>query len=66
MLLLAGCAGGPGALGITGPQGSTLLAQPPAQPAEDPLENPNTLQSGVRYGPGPGPTTGGGHFWGYD
>jgi hypothetical protein len=66
LLSLAGCADGPAALGITGPQGSTVgvQAQPPS--TEDPLDNPNALQSGVRYAPSPGPTTGSGHYWGYD
>ena len=66
LLPFGGCAGGPSALGITGPQQGALTAEPAAKPAVDPLDNPETLQSGIRYGPGSGPTTGGGHFWGYD
>jgi len=66
LLLLAGCAGGPAALGITGPHGSTLGTAPAPRPGTDPLDNPNALQSGVRYGPSMAPTTGGGRFWGYD
>lgn len=69
LLLLAGCAGGPQALGITGPQGESAKPQPPpgaeAAPV-DPLDNPDIMQSGGRYGPGYVPTTGGGSFWGYN
>ena len=60
---LAGCTTSPAALGITGPKGGGDAA--PAS-AQDPLDNPNALQSGSRYQPNVVPTTGGGHFWGYD
>jgi len=65
-LLLAGCAGGPRALGITGPQGSNLGTTPGPAPGEDPLDSPNAFQSGTRYSPSSGPTTGSGHYWGYN
>ncbi len=65
LLPLAACAGGPQALGITGPNGGeparAVLPTPP-----NPLDNPETLQSGGRYGPSYAPSTGGGNFWGYD
>jgi hypothetical protein len=65
LLPLAACAEGPQALGITGPQGGK--SAPAAQPAElDPFDNPATLDSGTRYGPTYAPSTGGGHFWGYN
>lgn len=64
LLPLVACAGGPQALGITGPQDSTLGATPP--PAADPMENPNLMQSGVRYAPSAAPTTGSGRYWGSD
>ena len=65
LLLLAACAAGPQALGITGPQGS--ISAPATAPATgDPLDNPDILQSGGRYGPNYAPTTGGGRFWGYN
>jgi hypothetical protein len=66
LLPLAACATGPSALGITGPQGGppASAAEPP--PSSDPFDNPDTLQSGSRYGPSYGPSSGGGHFWGYN
>ena len=66
LLLLAGCAGGPQALGITGPQGSSLGTTPGPSPGEDPLDSPNAFQSGTRYSPSTSPTTGSGHYWGYN
>jgi hypothetical protein len=67
MLPLAACAGGPQALGITGPDGGRGAAPVAApEPSTNPFENPDTMQSGERYGPSSAPTTGGGHFWGYD
>lgn len=66
LLLLAACASGPQALGITGPDGAAQApAAAPAPPA-DPFDNPDTMQSGTRYGPSYTPSTTGGHFWGYD
>jgi hypothetical protein len=65
LLPLAACAGGPQALGITGPQGSTAAPATPSPPL-DPLDNPATLDSGTRYGPTYAPSTGGGNFWGYN
>lgn len=67
-VLLAGCAAGPQAIGITGPgsQPSAAPVVPAEQTPTDPLDNPATLQSGERYGPGYAPTTNGGRFWGYD
>jgi hypothetical protein len=65
LLPLAACAGGPQGLGITGPQGHPTAVEAPP-PAADPLDAPDLLQSGSRYGPSTTPTTGGGHFWGYD
>lgn len=64
LLPLAACAEGPQAFGITGPQGSTLGTTPP--PNGDPLDNPDALLSGARYGPGSAPSTGGGRYWGAD
>jgi hypothetical protein len=65
LLPLAACAGGPQALGITGPDGGK--AGPVAAPAQpDPFDNPETLQSGGRYEPSYAPSTGGGNFWGYN
>jgi hypothetical protein len=69
LLPLAGCAASPQALGITGPQGSTdkTAATPsPATPQADPLDNPNLMQSGTRYGPTYTPSTGSSGFWGYN
>ena len=66
LLLLAGCAGGPQALGITGPQGSSLGTTPGPSPGEDPLDSPDAFQSGTRYSPSARPTTGSGHYWGYN
>jgi hypothetical protein len=66
LLPLAACAGGPQALGITGPQGAKPAEAVVPAPPTDPFDNPDTLQSGGRYGPGYTPTTNGGHFWGYD
>jgi len=66
LLPLAGCAGGPEALGITGPQGSNLGTTFGPAPGEDPLDSPNAFQSGTRYSPSTGPTTGSGHYWGYN
>jgi hypothetical protein len=66
LLPFAGCAGGPEALGITGPQGSSLGTTAPPPAGQDPLESPNTFQSGTRYSPSSGPTTGSGRFWGYN
>ncbi len=65
LLPLAACAGGPQALGITGPNGGKPAAAAP-QPQSDPFDNPNTLESGGRYGPNAAPTTDGGRFWGYN
>jgi hypothetical protein len=62
VLPLAGCAAGPQALGITGPQGSTLGNTPPS--SQDIFDNPNGMQSGDRYGPSAAPTTGSGRYWG--
>jgi hypothetical protein len=65
--MLAACAGGPQALGITGPDGGKpAAAAVPAPPPVDPLDNPDTLQSGTRYAPSYAPSTGGGNFWGYN
>ncbi|HEY1934150.1 MAG TPA: hypothetical protein VGG99_19245 [Acetobacteraceae bacterium] len=64
LVLLAGCAEGPQALGITGPEGSTLGSTPPSE--QDLFDNPNVLQSGERYGPSSAPTTGKGRYWGDD
>ncbi|HTW69796.1 MAG TPA: hypothetical protein VME47_07920 [Acetobacteraceae bacterium] len=69
LLVLAGCAAGPQALGITGPQGSTnKAAAAPAvpPPPTDPLDNPGLMQSGTRYGPTYTPSTGSSGFWGYN
>ncbi len=66
LLPLAACAGGPEALGITGPDGGKPAAVAAPGAPSDPFDNPDTLQSGGRYGPGYAPTTNGGHFWGYD
>ena len=63
-LLLAGCAAGPQALGITGP--GAQPAAPATEAAPDPFDNPNAMQSGGRYGPSYAPTTGSGRYWGYD
>lgn len=63
---LVGCAGGPQALGITGPRGTSLGTTTGPPPGEDPLDSPNAYQSGTRYSPSPGPTTGSGHYWGYN
>jgi hypothetical protein len=65
LLPLAACAGGPQALGITGPDGGKD-GPAAAAPLPSPLDNPETLQSGGRYGPSYAPSTGGGRFWGYD
>lgn len=67
VLPVAACAGGPQALGITGPRGAAPAADvAPAPPTGGPLDDPATTQSGERYGPSYAPTTGGGHFWGYN
>jgi hypothetical protein len=64
--LLAACAGGPQALGITGPNGGKSAPAAQTAPPVDPLDNPDTLQSGTRYAPSYAPSTGGGNFWGYN
>jgi hypothetical protein len=66
LVLLAGCAGGPQAFGITGPDGGKSGPAAAAPPPSDPFDNPDTLDSGARYGPTYEPTTNGGHFWGYN
>lgn len=66
LLLLAGCAGGPRALGITGPQGSSFGTAPGPPTGGDPLDNPSALESGTRYAPSIAPTTGSGRYWGYN
>lgn len=66
LLPLAGCAGGPQTLGITGPRGTDPAALPGPPPGEDPLDNPNAFQSGTRYSPSSGPSTGAGNYWGYN
>jgi hypothetical protein len=69
LLPLGGCAATPQALGITGPEGSTANPATPSadqSPPTDPLDNPDILQSGGRYGPSYAPSTGGGKFWGYN
>jgi hypothetical protein len=66
LMPLAACAGGPQALGITGPEGATPAPAAAPAPPTDPFDNPDTLQSGGRYGPSYAPTTNGGRFWGYD
>ena len=69
LLPLAGCAASPQALGITGPQGSAdQTATPPTAgtPPVDPLDNPDILQSGTRYGPSYTPSRGSSGFWGYN
>jgi len=65
-LPLAACAGGPQALGITGPNGGKAAPAAAPPPAGDPFDNPESLQSGTRYGPSYAPSSGGGHFWGYN
>jgi len=62
-LAVAACAESPGSLGITGPGNNSAAG---TSPNTDPVDNPNALQSGGRYGPSYGPTTGAGHFWGYN
>ncbi len=66
LLAVAGCADGPQALGITGPEGGKNAPVAAPVPPLDPFDNPDTMQSGGRYGPSYTPTSGGGHFWGYD
>ena len=69
LLPLAACSGGPQALGITGPHGASAATPASAGATRapvDPLDNPNLLQSGGRYGPDYAPTTGSGRFWGYN
>jgi hypothetical protein len=66
LLPLAGCAGGPQALGITGPRDSSLGTTAAPPPGQDPLDSPNAFQSGTRYSPSTGPTTGSGRYWGYN
>ncbi|HTW69508.1 MAG TPA: hypothetical protein VME47_06450 [Acetobacteraceae bacterium] len=70
LLPLAGCAATPQSLGITGPQGTTnKAARAPAaepSPASDPLDNPDLLQSGTRYGPSYAPSSGSSGYWGYN
>ena len=69
LLPLAACAGGPQALGITGPQGVGATSLPPqtgATEQTDPLDNPDLQQPGTRYGPSIAPSTGSGNFWGYN
>lgn len=72
LLPLAGCGADPQALGITGPQGTTnhpsgAAAQTSVDtPSNDPLDNPDILQSGGRYGPSYTPSTGSSGFWGYN
>jgi len=69
LVSLAGCASGPQALGITGPEGSTDRGSAPAAaetPPTDPLDNPDIMQSGTRYGPSYSPSKGSSGFWGYN
>ena len=66
LVVLAGCSGGPQALGITGPEGGASPPAAAAPPPSDPFDNPETLQSGGRYAPSYTPSTNGGHFWGYN
>ncbi|HUB11249.1 MAG TPA: hypothetical protein VMB34_04765 [Acetobacteraceae bacterium] len=70
LLSLTGCAASPQALGITGPEGSTARpATSPlteAPPSTDPLDNPDIMQSGGRYGPSYAPNKGSSGYWGYN
>jgi hypothetical protein len=66
LLSLSACAGGPQAFGITGPDGGKPETTAVPEPKADPFDNPDTLQSGGRYGPSYAPSTNGGNFWGYD
>ena len=63
LTLMGGCAGGPEALGITGPRGSEGLSVPSP---EQVLERTDPLQSGGRYAPNLVPNTGSGRYWGYE
>ena len=63
--LLAGCAGGPQSLGITGP-GPTGATTPQPYVAADPAESVESLGNAARYAPNMVPTTGGGRYWGYN
>ena len=60
---LAGCAGDPRSLGITGPG----VPAPPVQTDEDANGGlTNGPDIGTTYRPGMQPGTGGGRFWGYN
>ena len=62
LLVLAGCTGDPGALGITGPRGSQVVPQ--ATDAETGAMTPEMKSN--RYAPSFVPTTDGGRYWGYN
>jgi hypothetical protein len=62
LLALAGCAGSPADLGITGPT-------PPAPPQgfdDGTVERPGLPDAGAGYGPSVTPSTGGGRYFNYN
>lgn len=63
ILLLAGCAGDPGAMGITGP-GTQAVPAPARNDGE--ASSLGATQAGTYYGASTGPTTGTHGFWGYN
>lgn len=65
LIVLAGCSGGPGAFGITGPGAPAPPVPAPVQ-APDTAPAPGLSTTGTTYGPSVGPSTGESGFWGYN
>ena len=67
LLIVAGCSGGPGAYGITGP-GQQPLPAGPALPGTvpDTYTPPGVSTTGTFYGPTNGPTAGSSGYYGYN
>jgi len=62
LFALAGCAGSPADLGITGP----AAPLPPEQPDDGTVERPGLPDAGAGYGPSIRPGTGSGRYFNYN
>ncbi len=62
LLGLAACSGDPAAYGITGPG----AMRPVPGPRDTTVDAPAIPDTGTVYGPSVVPSTGGGHYWGYN
>jgi hypothetical protein len=62
LLVLAGCAGSPADLGITGPAPPV----PAPLPDDSTVDRPGLPDAGAGYGPSVTPSTGGGRYYNYN